>query len=155
MLCHCLGEVLPGTLLCPYTAPSVSLCPLSLYFIYSIFLSYTLYIYLVFYFIYILKILLICFQRERKEGRKGEKHQCVVASCATPTGVPACNPGMCPDRESNQRPFGYQVGAQPTEPHQAGLFSILIFVSPLKCQLCENRNFVFTTVLEQWLALNQ
>ena len=34
----------------------------------------------------------------------------------------ARNPGMCPDWESNQRPFGSQAGAQSTEPHQAGLF---------------------------------
>ena len=29
-------------------------------------------------------------------GREGEKHQCVVASCESPTGNLACNPGMCP-----------------------------------------------------------
>ena len=46
--------------------------------------------------------------REGKEGRKGEKHQCVVASCAPPTGDLVCNPGMCPDWESNQRPIGTQ-----------------------------------------------
>ena len=35
-----------------------------------------------------------------KEGeRKGEKHQCVVASHASPTGDLACNPGMCPNWE--------------------------------------------------------
>ena len=33
----------------------------------------------------------------------------------------ACNPGMYPDWESNQRPFGLQAGAQSTEPHQPGL----------------------------------
>ena len=32
----------------------------------------------------------------------------------------AHNPGMCPDWESNQRPFGLQAGAQSTEPHQPG-----------------------------------
>ena len=35
----------------------------------------------------------------------------------------ACNPGMCPDRELNQQPFGSQAGAQSTEPHQPGPFS--------------------------------
>ena len=54
--------------------------------------------------------------------REGEKHQCVVASCTPPTGDMACNPGMCPDWESNQRPLGSQAGAQSTEPHQQGLF---------------------------------
>ena len=53
--------------------------------------------------------------------REGEKHQCVVASRAPPTGDLACNPGMCPDWESNQRPFGLQDGAQSTEPRQPGL----------------------------------
>ena len=40
----------------------------------------------------------------RGEGREKEreKHQCVVASCAPPTGDLAYNAGMCPDWESNQ-----------------------------------------------------
>ena len=59
--------------------------------------------------------------RERKRGRKKGKHQCVVASQAPPTGDLACNLGMRPDWESNQRPFGSQAGAQSTEPHQPGL----------------------------------
>ena len=38
-----------------------------------------------------------------REGEKeGQKHQCVVASQTPPTGDLACNPGMCPDWESNQ-----------------------------------------------------
>ena len=41
--------------------------------------------------IYFLKILFIF----RGRGREGEKHQCVVASCAPPTGDPAHNPGLC------------------------------------------------------------
>ena len=53
-----------------------------------------------------------------KGGRKGEKHQCVVASCTPPTGDPACNPGMCPDWESDQQPFGLQARAQCTQLHQ-------------------------------------
>ena len=44
----------------------------------------------------------------------------MVASHAPPTGDPAHNPGMCPDWESNQRPFGSQAGAQSTQPHQPG-----------------------------------
>ena len=52
-----------------------------------------------------------------------EKYQCVVASRASPTGDLAHNPGMCPDWESNQRPFGLQTSAQSTEPHQPGLKS--------------------------------
>ena len=59
--------------------------------------------------------------REGKEERKRGKHQCVFVSHATPTWDLTCNPGMCPDWESNQRPFGTQAGTQSTEPHQPGL----------------------------------
>ena len=52
--------------------------------------------------------------------REGEKHQCVVASHMPSTGDLACNPGMCPDWELNQRPFGSQASTQSTEPHQPG-----------------------------------
>ena len=51
---------------------------------------------------------------------KGEKYQCVVASCTPPTRDLAHNPGMCPDWESNWRRFGLQVGAQSIELHQTG-----------------------------------
>ena len=49
-------------------------------------------------------------QRGREGERKGEKHQCVVASHAPLTGDLAYNPGMCPDWELNQQPFGSQAG---------------------------------------------
>ena len=63
-----------------------------------------------------------CIYFYRGEGRekKGEKHQCVVASHTPPTGDLACNPSMCPEWELNQQPFGSQAGAQSTEPHQPG-----------------------------------
>ena len=38
-----------------------------------------------------------------------------------PTGDLACNQGMCPDWESNLRPFGSQAGTQSTEPHHPGI----------------------------------
>ena len=76
------------------------------------------YIYIHIYIIY----LFIFTQRGREGEREGEKHQCVAASRAPPTGDLARNPGMCPDWESNQRPFGVQVGTQSTEPRQPGLF---------------------------------
>ena len=42
------------------------------------------------------------FRQRGKEGkREGETHQCVVASCVSPTGELARNPGMCPDWELN------------------------------------------------------
>ena len=53
--------------------------------------------------------------------RQGEKHQCVVASHVSPTGDLAHNPGICPDWESNQQPFGLQAGTQSSELHQPGL----------------------------------
>ena len=65
---------------------------------------------------------LFIFRERGKEGeREGEKHQCVVASLASPTGDLARNPGMCPDWDSNQQPFGSQACAQSTELHQPGL----------------------------------
>ena len=56
----------------------------------------------------------------RQKGREGGKHQHVVASRAPHTGDLASNPGMCPDWELNQQPFGSQASAQSTEPHQPG-----------------------------------
>ena len=64
-------------------------------------------------------------ERGREEEREGEKHQCVVASQAPPTGDLAHNPGMCPDWESNQQPFDSQASTQSTEPHQPGLTRVL------------------------------
>ena len=62
---------------------------------------------------------------ERKEKER-EKHQCVAASHATPTGDLARNSGVCPDGESEQGPFGSQASPQSTEPHQPGSFPNLI-----------------------------
>ena len=59
-------------------------------------------------------------QKGREREREGEKHQCVVASHAPPTGKLACNPGMCPDWELNWQPLDSQAGTQSTEPHQPG-----------------------------------
>ena len=61
------------------------------------------------------KIFYLFIFKEREE--EGEKHQCVVAAHAPATGDLAHNPGMCPDWEWNQQPFGSQAHAQPTEPH--------------------------------------
>ena len=57
--------------------------------------------------------------------REGEKQQCVVASHEPPTGDLARNPGMSPDWELNQVPFGSQAGTQSTEPHQPGLDALI------------------------------
>ena len=67
------------------------------------------------------KVLFLFIFRERvREGeREGEKHL-LIASHRSPTGDMACNPGMCPDWESNWWPFSLQASAQSTEPHQPG-----------------------------------
>ena len=50
----------------------------------------------------IFKEILFIFRERRREGeRKGEKYQCVGASCTLPIGDLAHNPGICPDWESN------------------------------------------------------
>ena len=46
-----------------------------------------------------------------------------VTSCRPPAGDLA--PGMCPDWESNQRPFGLKASSQSTEPHQPELYVFL------------------------------
>ena len=60
--------------------------------------------------------------REKERERNinvWEKHRS-VASCMLLPGDLACNPGMCPNWDSNQRPFTSQAGTQPTEPHKPG-----------------------------------
>ena len=51
-------------------------------------------------------------ERGKEREREGEEHQFVVASHAPPTGDLVHNPGMCPDWELNQQPFGSQAHAQ-------------------------------------------
>ena len=58
----------------------------------------------------------------RGEGRERGRETSVCGCLSwTPTGDLACNPGMCPDWESNWRPFGSQAGTQSPEPPQPGL----------------------------------
>ena len=74
-------------------------------------------------FIYLFIYLFIIFifrERGREGEREEEKYPCVIASHLPPTGDLACNPGMCPEWESNQQLFGLQASAQSTEPHQPG-----------------------------------
>ena len=59
-------------------------------------------------------------ERVREGERKGEKHQCVVASHVPPTGDLARNPGMYPDWESNWQLLCFTALAQSTELHQPG-----------------------------------
>ena len=62
-----------------------------------------------------------------------EKHW-LVASPTPPSGDPARNPGMCPNWESNWRPYGSQAGTQSIEPHQPGL-PFLTFTKTLQWDL--------------------
>ena len=57
----------------------------------------------------------------RKRGREGEREPSMCGcSWHAPYWDLARNPGMCPDWESNQWPFGSQACAQSTELHQPG-----------------------------------
>ena len=62
----------------------------------------------------VIRVFLIHDEREGKGGgeRQGEKHQCVACHVA-PTGNLALKPGMRPDWQSNQRPFGAQPMLNP------------------------------------------
>ena len=92
------------------------------------------YIYMFTYYIFCLKstflnknilVFYLFIFREGKGGTKRgrETSMCVCLSCG-PIGDLACNPGICPDWESNQWPFGSQASAQSTEPHQPGLLGV-------------------------------
>ena len=52
--------------------------------------------------------------------REGEKHGSVASRKPQTRGL-THNPGMCPDWELNQQPFGSQANAQSTGPHQPEL----------------------------------
>ena len=70
-------------------------------------------------------ILFIYFERGGRDGeREEEKHQCVDACPMPLTGNLTHNPGMCPDWELNQQPFGSRVSTQYIEPHQPGLKTV-------------------------------
>ena len=67
---------------------------------------------------FVKRFYLFIFIERGKEGeREEEKHQCVVVSCAPPTGNLACNPDKCPDWESNQQSFHLQAGTLSSDPH--------------------------------------
>ena len=70
-------------------------------------------------------LILFIFRERGQEGeREGEKHQWMVASHVALTGALACNPGMCPDWESNQQPFGSQPVFNPLSYTSQGLLKL-------------------------------
>ena len=52
---------------------------------------------------------------------RGREKRGSVASRMSPNRDLACNAGLCPDRESNRRPFGLRDDAQLAEPPRPGL----------------------------------
>ena len=60
---------------------------------------------------------------ERGERREKEREKNINQ---LPLADLARNPGMCPDWESNQRPFGFQADTQSTDPQQPGLIVVVI-----------------------------
>ena len=57
---------------------------------------------------------------ERGERGKEERKSGSVASNMPLTGDLACDPGMCPDRESSLQPFALWEDTQLTEPRWSG-----------------------------------
>ena len=98
--------------------------------------------------LFFLRILFIFRERRRKGEREGEKHQCVretsiACLLLTPSWGCGQQPRCVPWQELNRWPFGSQVGAQSTEPHQTGwrftdyCFSVEVSVS----YKIRNKNF--------------
>ena len=63
--------------------------------------------------------------------REGEKHQCVVASHASPTGDLDSSPGMCTNWESNWQPFGSQATLDPLSHTSQGYNSATLICTAL------------------------
>ena len=61
------------------------------------------------------------------EGREKESKRNIIGSLSHALNWgPGPPSGVCPDRESNQRPFSLWDNAQPTEPHQSGLLIMFL-----------------------------
>ena len=87
-------------------------------------------------------------ERGRKGEREGEKHQCVVASHVPLVGDLACNPGMCPDWESNWRRLVCRPVFNPLSHTSQGYkskFSIIsLLISMLKKphRICRQKTYI-------------
>ena len=67
---------------------------------------------------------------EREEGRKERnihvwENHWLVASCIPQTRDLACNPGMCPDWESNLQPFSLWDYASPLSHTSQGSYRVI------------------------------
>ena len=71
--------------------------------------------------IFFLNVYVFIFRGEGKEKERERNINVQLPLMHPPTRDLAHNPGMCPDWESNQQPFGLQGHPQSTEPHQPGL----------------------------------
>ena len=67
-------------------------------------------------------------ERERKRETSMCKRRLPLAHPQWRTW-PACNPGTCPDQESNQQSFSSQASTQSTKPHQPGLGKEFLYVT--------------------------
>ena len=73
---------------------------------------------------FFLKDFIYLFLERRKRRKKERERNSDWLPLTPPHGDLDCNPGMCPDWESNQWPFGLQAGIQSTEPNEPGLFTL-------------------------------
>ena len=98
--------------------------------------------------------MLIDFFRER--GREGERGRETSTSernidqLCVPTGHQICNPGMCPDGESNSRPFGVQDDA-PTHRDMPAKELTLFFIYSLHLALfCISFKYTIIYFTKRW-----
>ena len=77
---------------------------------------------------FFLRFYLFLDRRERMEKERERNINVWLLLMLPLTGDLAHSPGMCPDWESSQRPFGSQEGAQSTEPRQPGLFLMILYI---------------------------
>ena len=80
---------------------------------------------------------------ERGEGREKKRERNIdvrnihqLNLVHAPTGEQTCNLGMCPDWESNQRPFTFWDDPKLTEPHGSGLELLFTFQLEVPSLLC-------------------
>ena len=85
-----------------------------------------------------------------ERGREGEreKHQCVVASRAPPTGVPVHNHGMCCDWESNLSPLVLSPALNPLSHTSQGSYTVF----PVRMMLSFAKRVLCSALLPQWLV---